>query len=132
MGQLQKIESELLGLGFQIIAISPDRPEKLSASVEKQQVTYELVSDDRMEAAKAFGIVFRVGDDMLEKNAKFKDLLEESSGEAHHLLPVPAVYLVDTSGTILFEYINPDYRVRLDPDVLLAAAKAALRAGAKP
>lgn len=63
MGQLRKIESELLELGFQIIGISPERPETLSASV--QTLTCEIVSDQRMEAAKAFGIAYQVGNDVL-------------------------------------------------------------------
>ncbi|MGH2569205.1 MAG: hypothetical protein ACRDGA_12785, partial [Bacteroidota bacterium] len=51
--------------------------------------------------------------------------LEDASGESHHLLPVPAVFIVGTDGVIRFSYVNPNYRVRIDPDVLLAAAKAA-------
>lgn len=65
MGQLRKIESELLELGFQIIGISPDRPETLSASVQNRELTCEIVSDQRMEAAKAFGIAYQVGGDVL-------------------------------------------------------------------
>jgi peroxiredoxin len=49
--------------------------------------------------------------------------LEAASGEKHHELPVPAVFLVATNGVIQFEYINPDYSVGAHPDVLLAAAR---------
>ena len=52
--------------------------------------------------------------------------LEEASGYDHHLLPVPAVFVIDPEGVIDFQYVNPDYRARLDPNVLLAAARAAL------
>lgn len=50
--------------------------------------------------------------------------IEDASGKTHHLLPVPSVFIVDTEGAILFEYVNPDYRVRIDSETLLAAAKA--------
>ena len=49
--------------------------------------------------------------------------IEEASGEKHHILPVPTIYLIDTSGVIQFQYSNPNYKVRLHPDVLLAAAR---------
>ncbi|HRN25423.1 MAG: hypothetical protein IT276_02225 [Ignavibacteriaceae bacterium] len=39
------------------------------------------------------------------------------------LLPVPAVFIVDQDAIIQFEYVNPDYKVRLDKDVLLKAAE---------
>jgi peroxiredoxin len=39
-------------------------------------------------------------------------------------LPAPATFLIGSDGIIRFEYTNPDYKVRLHPDVLLAAANA--------
>jgi hypothetical protein len=39
-------------------------------------------------------------------------------------LPAPAVFIVSGKGQILFQYVNPDYKVRLHPEILLAAAKA--------
>ena len=50
--------------------------------------------------------------------------LEGSSGETHHVLPAPATFIIGTDGIIQFQYTNPDYKVRLHPDVLLAAARA--------
>ncbi len=43
------------------------------------------------------------------------------------LLPVPAVFLVNTDGIIQFQYVNPNYTVRLKKEVILAAAKAFLQ-----
>ena len=127
MGQLQKIAPELLELGYSIIAISPDRPERLQASLEKNEFGTVLLSDSKMAASSAFGIAYKVDDDTLGALKKYGIDIEESSGEQHHLLPVPSVFLVGKSGRIEFQYVNPDYKVRLDPDVLLAAAKAAAK-----
>ena len=54
--------------------------------------------------------------------------IEDATGNANHQLPVPSVFLVGTNGKITFAHINPDYTTRLAPDVLLAAARAALPA----
>ncbi len=124
MGQLQKIESQLTALGYQIVAVSPDKPEKLAAAILKQNLTYTLVSDSEANGIKGFGIAFRVDDQTLDTYKKFKIDLEEYSGAKHHLLPVPAVFIIGKNGTIFFQYVNPEYKVRLHPDVLLAAAKA--------
>ena len=48
--------------------------------------------------------------------------LEKASGQSHHQLPVPSVFLVDAAGTILWVYSNPDYEVRPDNASLLEAA----------
>jgi len=125
LGQLQEIDPQLRELGYRIITISPDRPEKLQASIDKGGLSYTVLSDSSMAAAKAFGIAFEADAPMLEILDSYNIDIEAASGETHHLLPVPAVFIVGSDGVIDFSYANPDYKIRLAPEVLLAAAKAA-------
>jgi peroxiredoxin len=76
-----------------------------------------------MAAAKALGIAFRVDDETYKMYTKFGVDLEAESGRQHHLLPVPSVFILGTDGIIDFAYVNPDYKVRIEPELLLAAAK---------
>ncbi|MHC4618187.1 MAG: peroxiredoxin-like family protein [Planctomycetota bacterium] len=124
MARLLQIEQQIRDLGFQIIAISPDKPEKLAETMDKHQMGYTLLSDSTMTAAKAFGIAFELDDATIAKYAEYGINLDDASGQSHHLLPVPSVFVVGTDGIIKFEYVNPDYKVRIAPEVLLAAAKA--------
>ncbi len=78
-----------------------------------------------MQAAAAFGVAFRVDDAMFDKLKGYGIDLEADSGEDHHQLPVPSVFLIGNRGRIEFQYVNPNYKVRLAPEVLLAAARAA-------
>lgn len=124
LGQLQQAEDELLALGYQILAISPDRPEKLRETAGKDHLTYELLSDSNMAAARAFGIAFQVDDATVKMyKEKYKIDLEADSGETHHQLPAPSVFIVKPDGRIAFSYVNPDYKTRLSPEVLITAAK---------
>ncbi|TDJ00934.1 MAG: methyltransferase domain-containing protein [Deltaproteobacteria bacterium] len=125
MGQLQKIESQLVELGYKIIAISPDQPDKLRATIRKHDLAYLLLSDSKMIAARAFGIAFRVDAATLDRYRGFGIDLQAASGEKHQLLPVPSVFVVGTDAVIRFRYSNPDYTVRIEPDALLEAARAA-------
>jgi peroxiredoxin len=111
-----EIEQELISLGYQIIAISPDKPEELKKTIDKNKLSYTLLSDSKMIAAIQFGIAFKNTTYAAEK-------LEKASGERHNLLPVPAVFVLDKKGTIKFEYINPNIIERLHPSLLLAAAR---------
>jgi hypothetical protein len=38
-------------------------------------------------------------------------------------LPVPPVFVTDTNGKIVFDYINPDYQTRLSAALSLAVLK---------
>ena len=40
------------------------------------------------------------------------------------VLPVPAVYMIDKSGKIVYSFVEADYKVRLPAEDLLAAASA--------
>ena len=70
-----------------------------------------------MDAAKAFGLAFR-GDS--ERSLEF---LARHSGVSHGLLVVPAVYIVDKKSRVHFQYVNPAYKIRIDPQTVLAAAR---------
>jgi len=46
-------------------------------------------------------------------------------GESKVVLPVPAAYIFDTSGLVQFQYVNPNFRVRVSPQLLFYAAQIA-------
>lgn len=114
LSELQAIEAEIIKAGYQIIAISPDSPESLQASVSKHKLNYLLLSDAKTEAAQAFGLAFQAPE-------RYAELLSKASADRNkHVLPVPAVFVLNPAGEILFEYINPDYKKRLKGSLLLA------------
>jgi peroxiredoxin len=111
-------------IGYQIVAISADRPSKLGESLDKHDIGFQLLSDSSMTAAVEFGLAWQAPESLVEKYTTYGIDLEAASGQAHHVLPVPAVFVVGTDGVVRFQYVNPNHRVRLDADVLLAAAKS--------
>jgi peroxiredoxin len=117
LAEIRDAESEVLKLGYQIVAVSPDSPENLQATDEKHNLAYSLYSDADGELIKAIGIAFKAP----EKYAGM--LSEKSDGQNKGFLPVPAVFIVDTSGNIQFEYINPNFKTRLSAGMLLAVLK---------
>jgi peroxiredoxin len=130
LGQLREIESQLIAIGIQLIGIAPDHPEKLRESIEKHKLGFRLLSDAQMVAAQAFGVAYGLDERTLQQLKQYGIDVEEASGEKHHQLPVPAVFLVGTDGLIRFQYVNPDYKVRLEPELLLSAAEIIFK-GAK-
>jgi peroxiredoxin len=116
---IQAIEADLAQLGYQIIAISTDSPKHLSETLGQEKLSYTLLSDSELTAAKQFGIAY--------KGPKNYDetLIKHSDGKnTDKLLPVPSVFIVDKKGVIRFEYINPNVTERISPQLLKAAAGA--------
>ena len=98
-----QVEKEIFELGYQVIAISPDSPEDLKVTMEEDNFNYALYSDSDATLIKAMGLAF----------------IDEDSD----LKPVPALFIVETDGTILFEYISPNYQQRISANLLLDVLK---------
>lgn len=95
----------------------------MKTSLEVDDLGYRLFSDSPLTAARAFGIVYQLDAEEVRRYAGFGIDLEDASGQSHHQLPVPSVFLVERGGTIRWVYSNPDYRVRPDNAQLLEAAR---------
>lgn len=127
MGQLKAIEPKLIEMGFQLVGISPDTPEKMRASINDQKLDYLLLSDTTMAASQAFGLAYYTSADITQKYtaslAVTNELYTTPEGDKRLVLPVPAVYLADKNGLIHFQYVNPNYKVRPAPELILTAAE---------
>lgn len=123
LAELGRVSGSLTELGYQIIAVTPDTPAELNKSIESLELGYTLLSDSDVNAARAFQVAFKVDADTvhLYKNQYNIDL-ERSSGRDHHILPVPAVFLIDSNNVIRYVHSNPEYRERLSGQELLQAA----------
>ncbi len=114
---LQQSAPQLEKLGYQLIAVSTDMPGGLAESVKKERLNYTLLSDADLSLAKQFGIAFKAP-------KGYWDMLPKTTGGKNTdlLLPVPSVFILDKTGTIQFEYINPDFKQRMSSELLTTAA----------
>ena len=111
-----------------MIAISADQPTRLEESRKANNLGYTLYSDSLLAAARAFGIAFQLSDDDVRMYLDYGIDLEVASGQTHHQLPVPSVFLVEAGGKIRWVYSNPDYKIRPDTAAILKAARGLAKA----
>lgn len=114
---LAKIEKEITDLGYQIIAVSPENFQNIPEVAKNDKVSYTLLSDEGGELIQKTGIAFEMPEDYT------KMLSSKVKGDLTPLLPVASVFIVDRSGVIDFEYVNPNYKHRLSGEMLLAVLK---------
>jgi FKBP-type peptidyl-prolyl cis-trans isomerase len=126
LSSLQKIEPELTKLGYQVLAVTPDKASYLGETATKDKLTYTLLTDTGMKTSQAFGVAYLVSSEMDKTYKGYGVDFKDRTSLETLMLPVPAAYVLDTKGNIKFAYSNPDYKVRVDADALLKAAKDAL------
>jgi peroxiredoxin len=129
LSDMRHVIPEISAMGIDVLFLSGDRPELLFTSLNREAqediagLDYTILSDANAQAAIALGIAFRASDRTVNRrNEKGEDIVG-SSMDRHGVLPVPAVFAIDSHGIIQFAYTNPNYKVRLPADDLLAAAR---------
>jgi len=114
---LAEAEKQIINLGYQILAVSPDSFKNLKITEEKDKINYTLLSDSKVELIHAVGIAYQAPEN-------YKDVINEySNGMNASLLPVPSLFVVNPQSEILFEYISIDIKQRITPELLISVLK---------
>jgi len=109
--------------GAKLIGISPDSQTNSAANVSSNSIAFPILADHKIEVASEFGLAYQVDDDTARKYSRLGIDLQQASGESHQALPVPAVYIVNQAGEIVFAHSHPNYRQRLNPILILRELK---------
>ena len=114
--QLKRLEDSLQLIkekGARLIAVTPEKPESISRTIEKTKASYPLLYDKEMKIMKAYAVTFEVDERTVSryKNADI-DLLEANGQKDKAYLPIPAVYIISKEGSILYRYFDSDYKKR--------------------
>jgi len=74
--------------------------------------------------ATLLGLAFPISDDLHRRYVEAGLDLGAVFGNAGRILPITATYVIDTQGVVRFAYAHPDFRVRADPNAVIAVVEA--------
>lgn len=129
LSELRHVIPAINDMDVDVLFLSGDRSELLLDSLSRETqddiegLGYTLLSDANAQAAIALGIAFKASAQTIHRRVERGDDIEQSSMERHGVLPVPAVFAINRQGIIEYVYANPDYKIRMSADDLLAAAE---------
>ena len=118
-------------LGASLLAISPQSLEAACKTAEDNGIPFDLLSDERNDVAREFGIVFHLQDEIQSIYKEFGLDLALVNGDDSFDLPVPATYILDGDGTIRLAFVDPDYTRRLDPSKIINTLRELRNTGKK-
>lgn len=120
---LQQSLPELEKLGAKLVAISPQTPDNSLSTVEKNELTFEVLSDVGNRVAREFGLVFILPEELRPIYEGFGIDFPAHNGDETFELPIPATYVIAPDGNVIHAFVNADYTQRLDPEEIVAALK---------
>jgi peroxiredoxin len=116
-----KLAPELDALGVALIAVSPQKPDGALSMQEKNELSFTVLSDPGNQIGGRLGILSAQGDDLRAARATLGVNVADTNADGTDMLPMPAVVIVDTAGTIRWIDVHPNYTIRTEPAEILAA-----------
>jgi peroxiredoxin len=113
--ELKNLEDSLsliIAKNATLIAVTPEKPENISKTIEKTKATYPVLFDDSLKIMKSYDVAFAVDQKTIERYKGYGIDFNEVNGSNGANLPVPAVYIINKRGEIIYKYFDADYRKR--------------------
>lgn len=111
--QLKKLEDSLsliTGKGASLIAVTPEKPESITETIEKTKATYSILYDEGLKIMKSYDVSFAVDNKTIERYKGYGIDFTKVNGEANGAnLPVPAVYVISKDGKIVYRHFDKNY-----------------------
>lgn len=122
----QKSLAEFEGMGATLVALSPEKPDHSLTTKEKNELEFVVLSDTGNRVAGQYGIAYALPEVVVDR---FKGRLDlpEINTTGDWSLPLSATYVVDRDGTIVYAFVDEDYRKRAEVDAIVEALRGLKR-----
>jgi peroxiredoxin len=124
LNELQENLPEIEGLGASIVAISPEIRPYADKLRERCGLTFPVLCDVDNSYALTLGLAIWLGDEVKRMYAVSGANLPMFQGNSGWMVPIPATYVVGQDGRIVESFVDPDFRKRMEPEVIIAALRA--------
>jgi peroxiredoxin len=125
MEAMNYVAAEIEAAGASLVAVSPQSEKQAFFMHDQHKLAFPLLVDAGNQLARQFGLGYRVTDEQQGLYRSTFINLPHVNGDASWELAIPAAFVVDRDGTILFASANEDYTDRPEPLDILSAIRVA-------
>ena len=122
VGQLEamnQIQPQIEQAGASLVAISPQTVQQSFFMADQHKLRFPLLSDTGNKVARQFGLVYRAPEDQQAIYRRAFINLPFANGDDSWELPIPATFVLDRDGTLLYASASEDYTERPEPAQIL-------------
>ncbi len=112
---------QIQAAGASLIAVSPQTPDASLSTAEKNNLSFDVLSDVGSTIADAYGIAVELPDELKALYTELGHALPDNNGTYDWKLPIPATFVIDQQRRILLAHVDVDYRNRLEPTEAIRA-----------
>jgi peroxiredoxin len=123
MEAMSSIASEIAAAGAALVAVSPQTEKQAFFMHDQHKLAFPLLVDAHNALARQFGLVYHVPEEQQALYSRTFVNLPFANGDSSWELPIPATYVIDCDGRILFASANEDYADRPEPIEIVEAVR---------
>ena len=123
LSALQEALPQIKEHGANLVAITPETPDNSLTTSEKNEIAFDVLTDDDNTYAKELGLVFQMPENLKNIYSSFGIDLEKHNGNSNFELPMPATLVVNSNKEVIYSFVNEDYTKRADINLILNALK---------
>ncbi len=113
LGQIQDSLSLITEKGATVVAISPEKPEYLAKMEEKTGAKFSLLYDEDYKISDAYDVTFLPDTKQIVLyNTMLNAKLKKTHSDDSQRLPIPATYIINSEGKIVWRQFDPNYKNR--------------------
>ncbi|MBZ5654662.1 MAG: AhpC/TSA family protein [Acidobacteriia bacterium] len=120
MEAMNYVAAQITAAGASLAAISPQTEKQAFFMHDQHKLAFPLLVDTHNEVARQFGLVYRASQEQEDLYRRTFVNLPLVNGDDSWTLPIPATYILDRDGTVLFVSANEDYTERPEPLEILS------------
>lgn len=121
LNQLQDSLPAFEKRGAKLVAITPETTEGIEKTMEKTTAAFPILHDSALSVMKQYDVAFSMEEKQIKQYQKYGLDMNQVNGENGTNLPVPAVYIIDSNGRIVFRHFDRDYTKRAKISDLLSS-----------
>jgi peroxiredoxin len=122
LSELNKSLSQIKEKGATVLVISPESNVNAQKTLENTKSGFIFISDASLKICNDFDVLFDVTQkyqDRIQKNLNTD--IAENNNKKNAQLPVPATFIIDTNGKIIYKQFDYNYKNRANAKDILNA-----------
>ncbi len=127
VGQMEAmnfISGEIEAAGASLVGVSPQTEKQAFFMRDQHKLAFPLLADAHNQLARQFGLVYRVSEEQQGLYRSTFVNLPHVNGDSTWELPIPATFVIERDGMILFAAANEDYTQRPEPLEILSIVES--------
>ena len=116
---------EIQSLGASLIVLSPQLQEFTKPGADRHKLTFPILTDPDNKVGEAYGLAFRLPDDLIEVYKANGIDLAKFNGDNSWRLSIPARIVIGCDGVVVSAEADPDYTHRPETEETLAILRGA-------